>query len=115
MPIESKEILSEKLIYRVSLHLTINLDLDLNELKDHLYISSSISCYIYPEKKSLNLRKKLLKTNIPQNILSSAIHELLAVITLHMCFNKKLYQAWLVSKNRSLQKKILLAKYFYKK
>jgi len=41
--------------------------------------------------------------------LGLAIHELLhlflVVITPHMCFNKKLHQAWLMSKNRNLQDK----------
>jgi hypothetical protein len=47
--------------------------------------------------------------------INELFHSFLAVITLYMCFNKKLHRAWLVSKNHSYNKKILLDKYIYKK
>jgi len=56
------------------LPLTINLDRDMDGLNDRPLISLSTSCYMYLWKKNHqiqgnnNLRKKRLKTNVPQSV-----------------------------------------------
>jgi hypothetical protein len=63
-------------------------------------------------KGNNNLRKNDWKPTY-HKALSSTIHELLqpflVVITSHMRFNKKLYRAWLASKNRNLQNKNIIS------
>jgi hypothetical protein len=82
------------------------------------HISPSTGCYMHSRKKSQqilknnNLRKKNLKTTY-HKVLSSTIHELvnpfLVIINSHVCFHKKLHQAWFASKNYNLQTKIIVS------
>jgi len=97
---------------------TTNLDRDLDGSKNRHRISPSTGCYMYPGKKSQQiqknnyLRKKWLKTNIPQSAELSyprVIAPFSVVINPHVHFHKKLHRAWLASKNRSLQEKIIVS------
>jgi hypothetical protein len=77
---------------------------------------------MFPEKykiskliqKKINLRKKIVEIQLTTNL---AIHEMMhpfpMVIISHVSFFKELHWFWFASKSCSLQKQLLLVKYFH--